>query len=93
MFRRRQLNGLMIRSNELLTVFVLQRSLVKAEQTRTVLPCYSLGAPFIPFNFRQLFVFTGLECRYSANVPNFQAVIMTDELKGLWLYSRSNLED
>jgi hypothetical protein len=56
MFRRRYLSGLMFQSNELLTVFVLQRSLVKAEQARTALPCYSLRAPFIPFNYRLLFV-------------------------------------
>ena len=81
MFRRRYLSGLMFQSNELLTVFVLQRSLVKAEQTRTALPRYSLRAPFIPFNYRLLYVFTSIESWYSANVLNFQAIIVTDELK------------
>jgi hypothetical protein len=83
----------MFQSNELLTVFVFQRSLVKAEQARTALPRYSLRAPFIPFNYRLLFVFTSIDSRYSANVLNFQAVIVTDELKVCGFYSRSNLED
>jgi len=74
------MSGLMLQSNELLTVFVLQRSLVKAEQAPTAVPCYSLRAPFIPCNYRLLFVVTSIEIRYSANVLNFQAVIVTDEL-------------
>jgi len=75
------MSGLMFQSNELLPVFVLQRSLVKAEQAPTAVPCYSLRDPFIPCNYRLLFDVTSIESRYSANVLNFQAVIVTDELK------------
>jgi len=75
------MSGLMFQSNELLTVFVLQRPLVKGEQASSAVPCYSLRAPFIPCNYRLLFVLTSIESRYAVNVLKFQAVIVTDELK------------